>query len=64
MTVTTNEHWLTTDELAAELKVSPETVRDWRKKRIGPAATKFVGAVRYSRIDINRWIAQRNGLTD
>lgn len=64
VTVTTNEDWLTTDELAAELKVSPETIRDWRKKRSGPQGVKIGQAVRYSRRSVAEWIAQTNGLVD
>ncbi len=63
MSVTTNDEWLTTVELAAELKVSPETVRDWRKRGVGPRGVKIGQAVRYSRGTVAAWISQSNGIT-
>jgi excisionase family DNA binding protein len=62
MSTITTEQWLTTEELAAELKVAAETVRDWRKRGTGPRGTKIGHAVRYSRSDIAAWIAQTNGI--
>lgn len=62
MTVTT-EDLLTTEELAEIVKVSPATVRDWRKKGRGPRALKIGHAVRYPRREVVAWIEQTNGLT-
>lgn len=53
---------LTNDEVAALLRVSPMTIRDHRKKGTGPRALKVGGAVRYSRRDVEQWIAQQNGI--
>lgn len=62
MTVTTDD-LLTTEELAEIVKVSPATIRDWRKKGTGPHALKIGHAVRYPRREVLAWIAQTNGLT-
>ena len=63
MITLTNSDLVTTDELADLLKVSPLTVRDWRKRRTGPRAIKVGHAVRYRRDDVETWIAQTNGIT-
>jgi excisionase family DNA binding protein len=63
MTPITETEWLTTEELAGVFKVSPDTIRDWRKKGTGPRAMKVGHAVRYARPDVQSWLAQRNGLT-
>lgn len=62
MTVTTTDEWLTTDELASELKIAADTIRDWRKKGTGPRAHKLGHAVRYARSDVEAWIEQSNSL--
>lgn len=55
------ETWLSTDTLAEWLGVSTWTVRDWRKRQVGPAATKIGASVRYAVSDVESWIAQTNG---
>lgn len=62
MTTVIEDEFLTTEELASILKVSPLTVRDWRKKSIGPRAVKVGHAVRYARTDVAVWINQTNGV--
>lgn len=57
----TRTEWLTTDELAEWVNVASWTVRDWRRRQVGPKATKIGGAVRYARSDVEAWIAQTNG---
>jgi excisionase family DNA binding protein len=52
----------TTEEVAQRLKVSPETLRDWRKRGIGPRAVKVGRLVRYSRADVTDWLQQTNGI--
>ena len=56
----TTGDWLTTNELADDFKISPGTVRDWRKKGTGPRATKVGHAVRYQRTDVQKWLVQMN----
>ncbi len=57
------ETWLTTDEMAEWVKVASWTVRDWRKRKVGPKAHVIGGSVRYALSDIEAWIAQSNGST-
>lgn len=47
---------LTTDELAAELKRSPETCCRWRRLRIGPPFLRINGRVLYDRAKVAAWI--------
>ena len=54
------EDLLTTDEVAEWIRVSPMTIRDWRKKGRGPRALKIGHSVRYSRREVAAWIAQAN----
>ena len=61
MTTVTEDEFLTTEALANILKVSPLTIRDWRKKGTGPRGVKVGHAVRYAREDVARWITQTNG---
>lgn len=49
---------LTVDDLAAQLKVSRKTILNWRSRRVGPPAVKVVGALRYRRNDVDRWLRQ------
>ncbi len=57
------EEWLTPTELARELKVRPQTLANMRCAGRGPKFTKLGGArsarVRYSRRDVNEWMATR-----
>ena len=53
---------LTTDELAAELKMPRKTLDMWRYHRTGPAFIKVGAAVRYRRSDVDAWLdAQTRG---
>lgn len=47
-----NEH-----EAAAYLGFPPGTLRGWRHQRRGPAWLKLLGAVRYDRDDLDKFIA-------
>jgi predicted DNA-binding transcriptional regulator AlpA len=50
--------WLTTEGLSRLLGgISTSTIRGWRLAGIGPAYVKFGGAVRYSRAEVEQWIA-------
>ncbi len=51
------DEWSTSEELAAWLKVSVSTVRDWRLQGRGPVGRKVGRHVRYRRADVEEWIA-------
>ena len=52
--------WLTTDEAAAYLKVHPETVRNWARKGVIPAAKLGNrGGFRFRREDLDRFVESR-----
>lgn len=47
---------LTTQELAIELKRTPETLIRWRRKRVGPPYVRLQGRVLYDRRIVENWI--------
>jgi len=47
---------LTTDEVAARLRLSPRTVRSWRSEGIGPRYVKLGRAVRYRRSSVDAYL--------
>lgn len=47
---------LTTNELAAELKRSPQTITRWRRLRVGPPYLRLQGRVLYDRKQVEAWI--------
>lgn len=49
--------WMTTDELAAHLKVPVPTVRAWRHNGSGPKGVRLGRHVRYRRATVDAWIA-------
>ncbi len=49
--------WLTTEELAAHLKVPVPTVRAWRHNGSGPEGVRLGSHVRYRRASVGAWIA-------
>ena len=61
-------HLLTTDEAAAYLRVTRQTLQRWRSHGKGPSYFKFGGSVRYSvaRIDhwLERFVPTQSGLED
>jgi Helix-turn-helix domain len=48
--------YLSTEELAAELKVTPRTVERWRQLGVGPPVTKMVKAIYYFRPAVTDWM--------
>jgi excisionase family DNA binding protein len=50
--------FLTTREAAKFLTLSLGTLEAWRAKGKGPRPTKCGNAVRYSRAELNKWIAE------
>lgn len=53
--------YLTTQELAEDLRTSPETVRYWRHVGKGPKSFKVGRRVLYAREDVERFIAEARG---
>lgn len=47
---------VTTEELAEELRTSPETVRYWRQVGKGPKSFKVGRRVLYAREDVDAWV--------
>ena len=52
------DDFLTTAELAALVRTSPDTVRYWRHVRKGPRSMKVGRRVLYARSDVERWLAE------
>lgn len=51
------DEWLTINELAAELKISPRTIRNRRSLgKLPVRGYKVLGLVRFKRSDVNRWL--------
>jgi excisionase family DNA binding protein len=50
---------LTLREAAERLRISPQTLMNWRSKGKGPKSAKFGGGVRYRPEDIDTWIDQQ-----
>ncbi|HMT45484.1 MAG TPA: helix-turn-helix domain-containing protein [Novosphingobium sp.] len=51
--------WLTQSELAAELRVSTDTLRRWQARRIGPPSIKLGMRVLYRRESVKEWLRSR-----
>jgi excisionase family DNA binding protein len=52
-------NWLTTDDVAALLKLKPQTLKQLRVHGGGPPFDKFGKSVRYEQSALNEWAAQR-----
>jgi predicted DNA-binding transcriptional regulator AlpA len=53
----------TPPELAAILKVSNETLTDWRRDQLGPSYFMIGGQVRYPWSDVCAWMNARRRVT-
>ena len=51
---------MTTQELAIELKRTPETLIRWRRLRAGPPYQRMQGRVLYDRQQVERWLEAQN----
>jgi predicted DNA-binding transcriptional regulator AlpA len=51
--------WLDPSEAGAYLGRSTQTLWRWRARGEGPPYHKLVGRIRYTRADIDRWVAAR-----
>jgi excisionase family DNA binding protein len=53
------DEWVTPEELAAQVKVSVETVYWWNRTNKAPKRHKFGKHVRYTRADVDAWLRDR-----
>jgi predicted DNA-binding transcriptional regulator AlpA len=51
--------YLKPEDLAAEVQVPVKTVYVWNLKGTGPRVTRIGKHVRYSRVDVDDWLASR-----
>lgn len=51
--------FLTTDEVAARLRVSPKTVVYWRNRGEGPLSEKIMGNLRFPRVEFEQWLTEQ-----
>ena len=56
--------YLTTEEVATELRTSPETVRWWRHANKGPKSFKVGRRVLYAREDLDSFVAAARSLAE
>ena len=50
--------FLTTNEVAARMRVNPCTVRRWRLDDVGPRYLQVGGIYRYPAADLEEWISE------
>jgi predicted DNA-binding transcriptional regulator AlpA len=50
------DKWISEDEAAAHIGISPHTLRQWRTQKRGPAYRKFGRFVRYLRADLDDYL--------
>lgn len=50
---------LSQKELAEALRVSIEQLRLWRNKGIGPAHFRVGHAIRYRKVEVERWLREQ-----
>lgn len=53
---------MTQPELAAELRVSVDSLQRWHNQRIGPPRVKVGGRVYYRRAAVRAWLRDREGM--
>lgn len=51
--------WLSRDELAKELRVSPKTIKRWDSERTGPPFTQIGMKKYYNRDSVRAWLLSR-----
>ena len=47
--------WMTTEHVALDLGVKPDTVHKWRQRNQGPPYYQFEGKVLYDRDEVQDW---------
>lgn len=58
MTDTTADDFMTTEEVAARARTTPDTCRYWRHIGKGPRSFKVGRRVLYAREDVEAWLAE------
>ena len=53
-----DKRFLTTEEVAERLSITPRTVHRWRAERCGPPYARFGKSVRYDVDELEKWIAE------
>ena len=53
--------WLTREEVAERLRISPSTIAEWAVKGTGPKYAKFGRHVRYRITDVEAWENEQFG---
>jgi excisionase family DNA binding protein len=53
---------LTTDEVAAWLRIPPGTLYQWRHRRVGPVAIRVGKHLRYDSTDVQAWLDEQRGV--
>jgi excisionase family DNA binding protein len=56
MNTTLTDTLLTTDEVAAKLRVAPRTLRQWRDDGRGPRPQRIGRMIRYRSSDVQKWL--------
>lgn len=51
-------NWLTADDLSDELDIPKQTIYRWRVEGKGPRAHKIGRHLRFSRDDVDAWLAE------
>lgn len=59
MSDTTEDQWLTPDDLARMWQVSVGTIANWRTDKKGPEFIRIGGLVRYSPAAVQAWLAKQ-----
>lgn len=59
-----DDSFLTVNEVAALLRVSPATVRYWRGRGVGPASFKVEGRVVYRHSAVDEWVRRQENRPD
>lgn len=56
------DEYLTREELASELRISPRTIARWENQPNGLPATELGGRMLYRRESVRKWIQSRERL--
>lgn len=54
------ERMASVTEVAEYLGINPQTLYNWRAKRIGPRSCKVGGRIRYRMADVDTWLESRS----
>ena len=51
--------WMTRDECARELGISPHTLKGWEQRRTAPPSARIGSRVLYHRASVQQWLLSR-----